>query len=64
MMRYEKLSLTLVSKLASIVVHVEEFLSAGYCLADLKALEPLLEDSEVKAWIIRQQAAGLAPVKR
>lgn len=55
-------SLPLLSKLGSIIVHLDEFLSAKSHPLDRIALEPLLRDEEVRTWI---KAMGVyLPVKR
>ena len=46
-----KPNLTLLCKLGSIAVHVEEMLSAKGHIFDRSALESLLSDDEVREWI-------------
>lgn len=55
---------TLTIKLGSIATHAQELLSPGGHDADAHAIEGLLADPEVKAWM--DEAAGLAllPVAR
>jgi hypothetical protein len=59
----EKLSIriTLASKLASIVVHAEEYAETQHPY-DLTALEQLTSDPEVKEWL--KEMGPLVPVKR
>jgi hypothetical protein len=56
------LSLTLASKLASIVVHADELLSPGGHVVDHVALIATVRDPEVQAWL--RGLGPLAPVKR
>jgi len=57
-----EIQLTLASKLASIVVHADELASPDRHQCDVAALEQVIADPEVQAWI---KALGpLAPVKR
>lgn len=46
-----KLTMSLMIKLASIAIHVEELLSSDGHEFDEKAIEGLLADAEVKAWL-------------
>jgi hypothetical protein len=55
---------SLLCKLASAVVHADEFLSVNGHAADRIALNSILADPEVKAWIEAMSAASLAPMKR
>jgi hypothetical protein len=54
--------IALLSKLGSIAVHAEEFLSPNAHHLDLAALRTLLEDKEVRQWI--KDMGPLMPVKR
>ena len=54
----------LLSKLASIAVHAEEFLSPNGHQFDKDAIVALLADAEVKGWLEQMSAAALAPRKR
>ena len=57
-----KPSVSLLSKLGSIVVHADEATSAGRHEFDIVAIKSLLDDPEVKEWIT---AMGVfMPVKR
>ena len=58
------LPLSLAVKLVSIVVHADELISADGHMFDKAALECLLKDAEVSAWVEALQRNGLAPVKR
>ncbi len=56
---------TLVIKLMSLAVHVEEWLETGRAEAvDRIAIESLLGDSEVVAKRVEMDAMALLPVKR
>jgi len=59
-----KPSPSLLSKLGSITVHVEEMLSNKGHEFDLSALKSVLNDVEVKAWLKSMQDMALVPVKR
>ena len=50
-------------KLASIVVHVQELLSADGREADRLALVPLVTDQDIRDWLLTFDSA-LLPVKR
>lgn len=54
----------LLVKLGSIVVHVEEMLSPKGHAFDKIALEGLLKDPEVAAWIREMDRMAFLPVKR
>jgi hypothetical protein len=51
-------------KLGSIARHVEEALAAGGHPLDLAAVNGLLADPEVKAWLAAADEIALLPVKR
>ena len=55
---------TLLCKLGSIVVHAEEFLSPRGHPVDKAALDDLLKDPEVRAWLDDMGREALVPVKR
>jgi hypothetical protein len=57
-----KPSLSLLVKLGSAVVHIEEFLSPQGHEFDKHALDTLLHDPEVKTWL--KQMGAFLPVKR
>ena len=59
-----KPSLALLCKLGSIVVHVEEMLSPAGHGFDRIALDQLLSDAEVKAWIADMEFAAMVPKMR
>jgi hypothetical protein len=63
MMKQCELTVALMVKLASVVVHVEELLSSDGHEFDQKALEGLVIDAEVKEWL-RSIPSVLLPVKR
>lgn len=46
-----KPSLSLLAKIGSIVVHVDESLAAGGHALDVEAIKSLLTDAEVRSWI-------------
>lgn len=56
-------TISLASKLGSIVVHVEEGIGPGAHPFDLVALDSLVNDPEVQWWLASLPAA-LLPVKR
>lgn len=55
---------SLLSKLGSIAVHVEEMLSPDGHEYDRTAIRSLLDDPEVKEWIASMDAMAMLPVKR
>lgn len=57
-------SIGLVAKLGSIIVHVEEGVSANGHDFDWMAIRSLLSDREIKAWMSACRRRGLLPVKR
>lgn len=59
-----KPALTVLVKLGSIAVHVEEFLSPHGHHFDKAALGSLLDDAEVKTWLAQMDALAMIPKKR
>lgn len=59
-----KPEVSLLVKLGSIVVHVEEMESPDGHHLDKAALKTVLEDEEVKAWLEQMDAMALIPKKR
>lgn len=57
-----KPSVSLLSKIGSIAVHIEEFLSPGGHAFDKVAIEQLLQDPEVREWL--QAMKVYLPAKR
>mgnify|MGYP001566040157 CR=1 FL=1 len=57
-------SLTLLVKLGSLVIHIEEMLSDTGHSFDIDAITSLLNDKEVKTWIAEMNKDALLPVKR
>lgn len=55
---------TLLAKLGSIAIHVEEFLSDNGHPFDKEALVPLLLDVEVREWFREMRKLALLPEKR
>jgi hypothetical protein len=55
---------TVMVKLGSIAVHVEELLSPGGHAFDRTALTTLLADAEVREWLAAMDKLALLPVKR
>ena len=55
---------SLLAKLGSIAVHVEEFLSSDGHVFDRAALDRLLEDAEVRNWLSQMEKFALVPKKR
>ena len=56
--------LVILMKLASVFVHVEEFLEPCGHEFDQIALQQLINDSDLRMWIEGMQDLGLAPVRR
>lgn len=54
----------LLTKLGSIVAHVEEMLSPHGHTFDKLAIEPLLRDPSVQHWMRQMQDLALVPLKR
>lgn len=54
----------LLCKVGSIVVHADELTSPGGHSFDLVALENLLRDPQVVAWLAEMQRLALVPVAR
>ncbi len=59
-----KPSISILVKLGSIAVHVDEFFSPGGHEFDKTAIEQLLQDDEIKEWISQMTKAATLPVKR
>lgn len=59
-----KAPLTVLVKLGSLAVHVEELLSTDGHAYDRVALQSLLDDPEVRAWLRHMDANGFLPKKR
>lgn len=57
-------SATVLVKLGSIAVHVEEMLSKNGHEVDRIALDQLLADPELKVWMSAMNSMALLPVKR
>ena len=57
-------SVSLLCKLGSIAVHVEELLSADGHEFDRIELDALLRDPEVREWMKAMDAAAMLPKKR
>lgn len=55
---------SLLCKLGSIAVHVQEMLSDDGHAFDRAALDTLLDDPEVIAWLEQMDAAAMVPRKR
>lgn len=55
---------SLLCKLASIAIHAEEMLSPAGHAFDRHALEGLLKDPELKAWLRDMDGLALIPKKR
>ena len=56
-----KPSLSLLTKIGSIIIHTEEFFSSSGHAFDQYALDSLLSDHEVKEWL--KSMGALLPVK-
>lgn len=59
-----KPSITLLVKIGSIAVHIDEILSPDGHIFDRHALESLQADPEVKEWIEQMTQMAFLPVKR
>lgn len=59
-----KPSMSLLCKLGSIAVHVDEFLSKQGHEFDKHAIDQLLDDGEVKQWIQQMTDMAFLPRKR
>ena len=57
-------SLTVLVKLGSLVIHVEEMLSDTGHDFDMAVIKSILNDKEVKAWIAEMNKEALLPLKR
>jgi hypothetical protein len=55
---------SLLCKLGSLAVHVDEFLSTDSHQFDLTAIKQILVDDELTAWIDSMNKLALLPVKR
>lgn len=55
---------SLLSKLASLAVHVEELQSPSGTPDDAAAIRSLLADAEINEWISEMRKMALIPVKR
>ena len=55
---------TLLVKLGSICVHIEELFSPGGHAFDRHALQSLLQDDEVKSWLSDMDRLAFLPKKR
>jgi len=55
---------TLLVKLGSIAVHLDEYMSPRGHIFDRVAAESLLRDPEVKRWLKAMDKLGMLPVKR
>lgn len=58
------IDLSLACKLGSIVVHADEMMSADGHAFDRVAIQQLISDPEVSAWIGEMQKQAMVPVKR
>lgn len=54
----------LLCKLASIAIHAEEYISLDGHTLDREALQAVLNDPDVKAWLASMTSMALAPQKR
>ena len=59
-----KPSASILVKLSSLVVHIEEFFSPDGHEFDKAAINTLLGDSELCAWLKQMGKMGFLPVKR
>lgn len=59
-----KPTISVLVKLGSIVIHVEEMMSPSGHAFDRVTLDQLLNDTEVKLWLARMEELAMLPVKR
>lgn len=59
-----KPNLTLLVKLGSLIVHIEEMLSETGHHFDISVIKTALADPELKTWIIQMNELALLPLKR
>lgn len=59
-----EVEMSLIVKLASLAVHVDEMLSSGGTVADEIAIQGLLADPEVQGFLTQLGNMALLPVKR
>ena len=57
-------SLSVLVKLGSLVVHANEYLSAGGHQFDLSVFYSGLSDDEIREWLASMNALGFLPVRR
>lgn len=57
-------SITLLTKLGSLAVHVDEMLSETGHYFDIDVIKSVISDPEVKTWIEQMNNLGLLPLKR
>lgn len=59
-----EMALDLQAKVGSIIVHVDEGLSAGGSHFDLAVVQTMIADPDVQAWLDQLRGMALLPVKR
>lgn len=59
-----KIAVSLAAKLGSVLVHVEEGLSAKGHVFDWHAIDGLMSDPEVTGWLEHLRGMALVPEKR
>jgi hypothetical protein len=59
-----KPSPSLLCKLGSVIVHVDELLSPSGHVFDREALKTVLQDAEVQEWLNAMNRLAFLPVKR
>ena len=57
-------SVALLCKLGSIIVHIDEGFSKDGHLFDMVALQTLITDPEVRAWLTQMDSMAMLPRKR
>ena len=55
---------SLLTKLGSVVVHIEEFFSTEGKPVDKAAIESLIDDNEIQSWLEEMDKLSLLPKKR
>ncbi len=63
-MDIKKPEMSLMCKLGSIIVHIQEAFSTKGSSFDIKAIEPLIQDNEVNEWLKEMDRLALIPKKR
>lgn len=60
----KEIGLGLLSKIGSLIVHADEFMSEGGHAVDRQAFQAQMNDPEIAGFLEELRAASLLPVKR